>query len=590
MDIYNTTLDYKAVCQQIAPDMPDNRTHAISYTTDEYLKNYLNPDIYHTPATIADEILGITREVFSDHNAICQENKWKVPQELSPAQIADIMLHIYHIRNINYIGLNAGQEFDILNIYKEYGENEGIYVSDEYEFIRIIRDFNYMIDTKKIKEVFEILKVRSERVEICSDRDLVAVNNGIFNYKTKILHPFSPDYVFISKCRVKYNPAATNPILHNSKDNSNWDVESWIRDLFPDGSDIPDTIWQIMGAMIRPNVNWGKTCWFVSEKGCNGKGSLCVLMRNLVGEKSCASLSLEDFNDKYRPSDLIGKQANICDENSVGTYIDKAAVLKAIITNDPFVAERKFRHPISIRFSGMLLECLNEMPRVKDRSESFYRRLLFIPFLKSFTEKERSYIKSDYLNRTDVLEYVLYKLLHTNYYKITEPASCRDALNRYKVYNDPVRDFLVEVMEEANWECIPSDILYEMYKGWLKINNPNGSAQGRNTFYNDVRNILDPTVYGWYFTEQGKKQRVLTRMNGPEPLLDKYNCTTYMQNPDSKNIDHRIYPKNIPAIICGLFKCDAGSQQMSVGTDADNAPDQDGAPDMDDHSTDGATP
>jgi len=590
MDINKATLDYKAVSQQIAPGMPDNRTHAISYITDKYLKNYMNPDNFYKLEDIADEILGITRALFSFHNAVCPEHKWSVPQELIPAQIADIMLRIYHIRNINYIGLNADQEYDILSIYQEYGENEGIYVSDEYEFTRIIRDFNYKIDKRKIKEVFDILKVKSKRVERCSHRDLVAVNNGIFNYGTKMLKPFSPDYVFISKCRVDYNPAATNPVIHSCIDNTIWDVNTWLKELFPDGSDIPDTIWQIMGAMIRPNVNWNKSCWFVSEKGCNGKGSLCVLMRNLVGEKSCASLSLEDFNDKYRPSDLIGKQANICDENSVGTFIDQAAVLKAIITNDPFVAERKFRHPISIRFSGMCIECLNEMPRVKDKSESFYRRLLFIPFLKSFTGKERPYIKNDYLNRTDVLEYVLYKLLHTNYYEITVPASCKNALNRYKVYNDPVRDFLMEVVNNASWQCIPGEILYEMYKGWLKINNPNGSAQGRNTFYNDVRNIIDPTIHGWYFTEQGQKQRVLTRMNGPEPLLDKYNCTTYMMNPNSKNIDHRIYPKNIPAIANGLFKCDAGTQQMPVGTDADDAPGQDDDPDKDDHNKDGAMP
>ena len=59
-----------------------------------------------------------------------------------------------------------------------------------------------------------------------------------------------------------------------------------------------------------------------------------------------------------------------------------------------------------------MVQCVNEMPRTKDKSESFYRRQIFIPFTKCYTGIERKYIKNDYLNRKDVLEYVLYKILN----------------------------------------------------------------------------------------------------------------------------------------------------------------------------------
>ena len=74
---------------------------------------------------------------------------------------------------------------------------------------------------------------------------------------------------------------------------------------------------------------------------------------------------------------------------------------------------------------------LNEMPRVKDKSDSFYRRQLFIPFTKCFTGAERKYIKDDYLKRKEVVEYVMYKVLNMNYYEFDVPEACKTALEEY---------------------------------------------------------------------------------------------------------------------------------------------------------------
>ena len=79
------------------------------------------------------------------------------------------------------------------------------------------------------------------------------------------------------------------------------------------------------------------------------------------------------------------------------------------------------------------------MPRVKDKSDSFYRRQLFIPFTKCFTGAERKYIKDDFLKRKEVVEYVMYKVLNMYYYQFDVPEACKNALEEYKEFNDPVR-------------------------------------------------------------------------------------------------------------------------------------------------------
>lgn len=547
---------------------PNSRSLALMSITRTFIQHN-TLDANSQPEEVSDQVVGMMRHMFCNYNATAPKGaKVTVPTDLTPATIAELMLAMYDIKTINCAGINSEREYDILGIYQEDGENKGIYISDEIEIHKLIEIFNSELNDYEIKQTVTILRQNAERVERCSDPDLIAINNGIFNYKTKTVEPFRSDLVFTAKCRVDYNPAAANITIHNASDNTDWNVEDWILELFDD-PDIAECIWQIMGAVIRPNVRWRKAAWFVSEKGNNGKGTLCQLMRNLAGNQSCVAIQLSDFGKDFMLEPLVHATSIITDENDVGTYIDKAANLKAIITNDVVQVNRKFKTPIAYQFRGFMVQCVNEMPRTKDKSESFYRRQLFIPFTKCYTGRERKYIKDDYLNRPEVLEYVLYRILNMNYYEIMEPELCKKALNEYKTYNDPIRDFLQEIMGRARWGCFPSQLLFEMYKGWTKINNPNGLIQGRNTFLNDVKQFIMATD-GWYFVDSNNPKRVSGRMDGDEPLIDEYGCEAWMEDPKTCDGRIRISNKKKKERIGGIFRDDCGSDDDTGSNDNDS--------------------
>lgn len=104
-----------------------------------------------------------------------------------------------------------------------------------------------------------------------------------------------------------------------------------------------------------------------------------------------------------------------------------------------------------------MIQCVNELPKLRDKSESMYRRLLVIPFDKRFQGCERKYIKDDYLNRQDVLEYVLYRVLaETDYYELDEPDACSALLDDFRVANDPLRQFADEIFPAASWHLLPA--------------------------------------------------------------------------------------------------------------------------------------
>ena len=66
-----------------------------------------------------------------------------------------------------------------------------------------------------------------------------------------------------------------------------------MRDLSDDPG-VPELLWEIIGAAIRPNVRWDKSAWFYAQDGNNGKGTLCALIRNICGDGNHTALKLDD--------------------------------------------------------------------------------------------------------------------------------------------------------------------------------------------------------------------------------------------------------------------------------------------------------
>lgn len=189
-----------------------------------------------------------------------------------------------------------------------------------------------------VYETIAVLRAICEVKEPTADCDLVAVNNGVYDYRNKILLGFAPEFVFTSKVRVDFVDKAPNPVIHNDEDGTDWDVVSWMDEL-SDDKGVVRLLWQILGAVIRPRVSWNKSAWFYSTSGNNGKGTLCSLMRNLLGRGSWESISLKDFSSQFMLEPLMRISAVITDENDTGTFVDDAAAIKSIITGGSVPAE-----------------------------------------------------------------------------------------------------------------------------------------------------------------------------------------------------------------------------------------------------------
>lgn len=458
--------------------------------------------------------------------------KHRIPREISDAVIIRIILDRVPIRRISYINDDDPNRY-LVGVYAEEGKNKGIYDVNGGELNRKVRLIRSNLEEKDVAEIEKQLKQQAEVCDITKgrDKDLVPVNNGIFNYRTKELLPFSPEFVFVYKITVDFNPHAENPIIENI-DGTFWDIESWILEMFPNNPNTADVVWHIIGAIIRPGVSWNKAAFLYSKKGNNGKGTICKLMRRLIGERSCVSIQMSDMGKNFILEQLIAKIAIVTDENNVADFIDKSGNLKAVITHDPIQINRKHKTPITFVFQGFMVQCVNELPKTSDKTGSIFRRQLYVPFDISYTGKERQYIKDDYVTRQDVLQYVLKKvlLLMPSYYELPESEACKALLEECKLNNDPVRQFWLELKGEFKWTFLPYKFLYALFKAWHTRNIAGGrfsGSLGRNTFINRLNEIVQEEAE-WIVQEREsggtsfKQVSTIGHMDVPEPLLVEY--------------------------------------------------------------------
>ena len=304
-----------------------------------------------------------------------------------------------------------------LATYQHTGPRQGTYQFDTRLIETIIYTFNQTTTKTQLDTCLRIIGIKANITTETSDTHRIPVGNGIYNRQTKKLEPFTPDYVTTTKIATNYNPNAQLITIHNDEDGSDWDVESWLQDLSGGlinkfDKDTNTLFWQIIASAVNPKQVNAKAIFFYSSVGNNGKGTYGQLLKNLVGKENYSSLPIPAFKHEYMKEQLLGKTLNIADENPVDIYLDSVQDFKAVITGDDILINRKFEKPIAIQIKAINIQMLNGLPKTKDKSDSFYRRIIIVPFVYSFTNNgERAYIKQDYIHRPEVLEYVLKRAL-----------------------------------------------------------------------------------------------------------------------------------------------------------------------------------
>lgn len=456
---------------------------------------------------------------------------------LAAQQVAEILIRLHAVARIPAPTDPEGLNSPMLGVYQYRGRMKGLYAVNDDVIAGLITRYVYDHDQRYTSTVLSDLRYNAPLRMPDTDPRYVAVNNGVFDLQEQALLPFSPDRVLLSKSYVDYDPDAASPRI-TQPDGSVWDLDSWIAQL-SDSPGVPELLWQVMAAVNRPQVPWDKGVWLVNPAGANGKGTYLQLLKNLCGPQGLAwtTIPLEDFGRQFGLETLIGKSAILNDESRSNAFIDDVATLKAIITHDTVNITRKNKVSVAYQAKVLLVQCTNDPPRVRDKTGSWLRRLLLIPFDKNFRRLgDNPAIKADYINRPEVLRYALRRTLAMRFDRFDEPPATRRLLGTYESDNDPVLRFWQTYRGEFAWDLLPWEFLYVMYRAWSEREGTDDRALSKRNFIRRVSAIVeDEQLAGdegaaWAVLPSNKARRPSKYMGKGEPLLYQYRESRFMQD------------------------------------------------------------
>ncbi|MDQ8644371.1 phage/plasmid primase, P4 family [Enterococcus sp. FR169] len=399
-----------------------------------------------------------------------------------------------------------------------YRPNEGIYTQNETYIRRIISWLEPKHNSSKASDVIYHLKNMADIREKTISRYLIPVNNGIFNLQTKTLEAFSYKKVFTSKIATNYVKPNNKPIIDG------WDVDEWMKSIANNDTEIEYLLWQVISASLNGNFSRRQSLWLVGS-GNNGKGTYQTLIKHLVGSKNIATLKLPDFQGRFNLSLLEEKVVCIGDDVPAGVYIDDSSNFNSVVTGDDVMVEEKNKPAYSTNFQMTIIQSTNSMPKIHNKTEGTYRRIVIVPFSANFKGQGDNWkIKDEYIKNKNVLEYVLFKAINMDFERFTVPSESERLMKDYKQVNDPMVDFKENIFDNLNLNKIPFYIVYGYYKDFCHDNN--FQPMSKIKFSKEFESLLDD---GWSkYSKKYSKGEINNLPNKPYNIDYPIHGKTYM--------------------------------------------------------------
>jgi P4 family phage/plasmid primase-like protien len=352
----------------------------------------------------------------------------------------------------------------------------GLFVYDADEKIWTVRDevvvrnFFYTAMNPKprssiVEEAFKTLNnYRAVPIDFFDRaKRMVNLRNGVLDIKTRSLLPHSPDYGFRNVLSYDYDKGADCPTF-----------KAFLEEIMCGDRDLVSIIQEFMGYIISGDDCWlHKALIFIGE-GSNGKSTLNQVLLAMVGEKNCSKVPLSRFNDPQFLYQLDGALVNLADENSPDALLN-SDTFKEAVSGGYINVKKLYSQPYPIKNKAKFIFNCNSMPISKDKTMGLYRRMLFVPFDKVFTEETADVFIAEKLLKElpGILNFALEgydRLLEKK--KFTHSVQSEDILENFKEAQNDVEQWINECLHVSSDKdsFVASSELYKHYQEWCEEN------------------------------------------------------------------------------------------------------------------------
>lgn len=172
-----------------------------------------------------------------------------------------------------------------------------------------------------------------------------------------------------------YDPNATCPMFGK-----------YIRRVVPD-LDVQNVLAEYI-AWLFTDIKLEKVL-FLYGSGCNGKSVFIDIIEALVGKDNVCHESITDMcgeNGSNHRSNIVGKLLNTCSDVAPNSFYGD--LFKRIASGEPISTKVLYQDVSSTTEYAKMLFSLNELPKTKDLTDGYFRRLIIVPFKVQIPKNE----------------------------------------------------------------------------------------------------------------------------------------------------------------------------------------------------------
>lgn len=331
-------------------------------------------------------------------------------------------------------------------------------------------------------ETYCQLKLMVDENIVDQNQDYINLQNGLYNLETGSMEPHRPDLYLTSQLEFEFDPRATCP---------NW--IKFLNTVFVTADGQPDmelalVTQEAVGYSLTAHTHLRASFWLVGPSG-SGKSTLLKVIINLSGSGHQA-IDLDAMKDnQYQMADVAGKRLVTFTEPDARSPLADGQY-KRLVSSDTVSARQIHGRPFNFIPQCKLWGAMNDTPRVVDRSDAVYGRIIILPMLNAIPKDKWDLGIDDKLKAElpGIFNWALqgWKRLQANGH-FTRAAQSEQARDDYKAENDAEATYVGERLERGDRFSIKADDLYRDYKGWCDDNG--FKAKNRNTVSKDWRRL-----------------------------------------------------------------------------------------------------
>ncbi|MBB2483135.1 DNA primase [Bacillus sp. APMAM] len=321
-------------------------------------------------------------------------------------------------------------------------------------------------------------------VQMNSYRNYINLKNGMLCLDNFELHSHSPKYVSTIQLPIIYDPNAKAPTF-----------EKFMQEITNNDDSLISVHQEVAGNCLTSETKAEKAVFYYG-RGANGKSVFASTLTELVGRENVSNIPLSNFNQDFGLESIINKSVNIASENELGGKFLKTENFKAIVSGDRININKKYHSHINYQPFCKLIFLVNNIPDTSDTTNGYFRKILIIPFNRTFKENERDVnLKEKLLKELPgILNWALegLKRLRENQYQFSKSAAIEKCMEAYFAEQNPVREFFKEhIIKQEDTRTRQSDF-YDMYSRWLTVQGiDDKGTKSRQIFWKQFKIVLE---------------------------------------------------------------------------------------------------